>query len=572
MKPPVGIDEKNLDTRGCNKEYGSGEYAGLMQQGSGWENGIYYHESEATESVWQYDSDKDEGQFFFAGLWGLENMGNGQSERVEELDPDLKCRPEGIVFVDTNSDGYDDNNWEDVGQIKFSQEKDRANLRFADVNGDERDDMIWVDKFNGDGCVWYNRGPGDRSKLQGSYVEWDRQERPVYQGNRAGTCIYYPDFDGNGRADLHVIQNAIANEADTWYNPSCGLENHHGDDGSCCDDPKLPMPPAIGKRDEGDSGPGYTGGTVVYIEPSFWPADYGGTGIRDGTGITVNCQPPCTYVLPPMTFASPITVSFEPSQTIVEVGCSVSAGTGVTYTSIPVATRLDIPPTTATVVPVSNVPIILGISSTVIYPQISFQADPIVITDDMAVLASVGISCLPTTAAETRIITPIPRPWHSYPPATSAIDLRRESITITHVSAAPTATCTGTGCGQLCTNLCAWQSDRPGPDCTETETDSAKATCTKTAQGQRASQAGTVRVPGADEAETAPDRSARGQETTKAYNADAVASAREACARIAEVARAISAAMEATVDHLGQAAGRGCALETCVFLLVGSIP
>lgn len=52
-------------------------------------------------------------------------------------------------FVHKNDGG-----WEDVGQIKFADGKDRANLRWADVNGDGRDDMIWVDKFNGDGSVW----------------------------------------------------------------------------------------------------------------------------------------------------------------------------------------------------------------------------------------------------------------------------------------------------------------------------------------------------------------------------------------------------------------------------------
>ncbi|KAL2859212.1 hypothetical protein BJX68DRAFT_252247 [Aspergillus pseudodeflectus] len=137
----------------------------------------------------------------------------------------------------------DDNSWESVGQIKHSQEKDRANLRFADVNGDGLDDMIWVEKFNGDGYVWYNRGPGDRSKLQGSYIHWDRQEKPVYQSDRAGTCVYFPDLDGNGRADMHVIRDVYSNQAATWYNPSCAVVNHQGDEGSCCDDPKLPVPP-----------------------------------------------------------------------------------------------------------------------------------------------------------------------------------------------------------------------------------------------------------------------------------------------------------------------------------------
>lgn len=49
----------------------------------------------------------------------------------------------------------DEGSFEQVEQIKFAESADRANLRWADVNGDGKADMIWVDKFNGDGRVWY---------------------------------------------------------------------------------------------------------------------------------------------------------------------------------------------------------------------------------------------------------------------------------------------------------------------------------------------------------------------------------------------------------------------------------
>ncbi|KAI8228959.1 hypothetical protein K4K55_007212 [Colletotrichum sp. SAR 10_96] len=48
----------------------------------------------------------------------------------------------------------------DVGQIKFAIGKDRAILRFADVNGDGKDDMLWMEKFSGDTWVWYNGDHG----------------------------------------------------------------------------------------------------------------------------------------------------------------------------------------------------------------------------------------------------------------------------------------------------------------------------------------------------------------------------------------------------------------------------
>ena len=40
-------------------------------------------------------------------------------------------------------------NYEYMNQVKKSEGADRANLRWVDVNGDKRADMLWVDKFSG---------------------------------------------------------------------------------------------------------------------------------------------------------------------------------------------------------------------------------------------------------------------------------------------------------------------------------------------------------------------------------------------------------------------------------------
>lgn len=48
----------------------------------------------------------------------------------------------------------DDDTWEQIDQIKVSITKDRANLRWADVNGDGVDDMLWIEKFSGDAYAW----------------------------------------------------------------------------------------------------------------------------------------------------------------------------------------------------------------------------------------------------------------------------------------------------------------------------------------------------------------------------------------------------------------------------------
>ncbi|GAB1210904.1 hypothetical protein ATERTT37_000014 [Aspergillus terreus] len=131
--------------------------------------------------------------------------------------------------------GYD--GWEYIDQFKYSGEKDRANLHWADVNGDGKADMIWTDKFSGDGSVWYNLG---RRDIKGSRYEWGPQG-PKYRGAVEGSCTYFPDLNGDGRADMHSIWNSINNTAQTWYN-ECATKDHTGDDGPITD-PNLPVSP-----------------------------------------------------------------------------------------------------------------------------------------------------------------------------------------------------------------------------------------------------------------------------------------------------------------------------------------
>ncbi|KAH8895341.1 hypothetical protein GQ53DRAFT_855657 [Thozetella sp. PMI_491] len=132
----------------------------------------------------------------------------------------LCLSPAGTVtgFLHRNDGGFDN-----VGQIKFSEEKDRANLRWTDVDGDGLDDMIWIEKFTGDTFVWYNGGRGDPSQLSGSSFFWRRQDAAAYVGLAAGTCEFFVDLDGNGRADEHFLLGTFTNEARTSLSPSCGL-------------------------------------------------------------------------------------------------------------------------------------------------------------------------------------------------------------------------------------------------------------------------------------------------------------------------------------------------------------
>ncbi|KAL2782461.1 hypothetical protein BJX66DRAFT_345814 [Aspergillus keveii] len=90
--------------------------------------------------------------------------------------PQLYC-PEtrGLGFFDRPvhfADISGNRGWEYLDQIKFAEGKDRANLQWADVNGDRMADLIHTNKFNGDGTVWLNKG---RKDIGGSRWHWDTQ-------------------------------------------------------------------------------------------------------------------------------------------------------------------------------------------------------------------------------------------------------------------------------------------------------------------------------------------------------------------------------------------------------------
>lgn len=59
-------------------------------------------------------------------------------------------------------------------------------------------------------------------------------------------------------------------------------------------------------------------------------------------------------------------------------------------------------------------PIVSGIDSTVIYPEMSVMPPPFVATDNDAVLSSAGYSCI-ASPLTMRSITPKPWPWVEFP-------------------------------------------------------------------------------------------------------------------------------------------------------------
>ncbi|OBS29554.1 hypothetical protein FPOA_03491 [Fusarium poae] len=159
-------------------------------------------------------------------------------------------QPDGRFYGWThNSDG----SWEKIAQFKKAEGIDRANLRFGNVNGRGGEDMIWVDKYTGDATVYINNGKMDT----GGSNWWFLKSGKQYAGSWAGTCQYFPDLDGDGRADLHSIMATFDNRGETFFN-RCGMTDNTGDDGGWApgQDPgfgDLPSP-------SGNENPGSGGG------------------------------------------------------------------------------------------------------------------------------------------------------------------------------------------------------------------------------------------------------------------------------------------------------------------------
>ncbi|KAJ0109024.1 hypothetical protein J7T55_002216 [Diaporthe amygdali] len=147
--------------------------------------------------------------------------------------PDYLCmekdgRTKGYLH---NSDGSF--TW--IPQFKKTDNFDRANYRWADVNGDGRADLIWTDKFKGDATVWTNQGMIQSGDSSFTWVN----KGPLYNAPAQGHCLHFPDLDGNRRADMHFV-DAVENSAQTWFN-TC--PNGSSDDADTLTSPVLPSPP-----------------------------------------------------------------------------------------------------------------------------------------------------------------------------------------------------------------------------------------------------------------------------------------------------------------------------------------
>ncbi|KAK4903718.1 Glucan endo-1,3-alpha-glucosidase agn1 [Elasticomyces elasticus] len=128
-----------------------------------------------------------------------------------------------------------------IGQIKTSVGHERANHRWADVNGDGRADLLWVDPNTGDTSVWENGGIQAQT-ISGSRFLWTPKGKQYAGQTRSGNQ-YYPDFDGDGRADLHKI-NPVTNLGETFFN-ICEGGAPGVDDPDTFTEAKVPADPGV---------------------------------------------------------------------------------------------------------------------------------------------------------------------------------------------------------------------------------------------------------------------------------------------------------------------------------------
>ncbi|KAK5637685.1 hypothetical protein RRF57_013400 [Xylaria bambusicola] len=203
---------------------------------------------------------------------GLFDIGHHFADITGSGCVDYLCmKPDGMTTAwlnDCKSDLFD---LRSVGQVKYSVKFDRANHRFADVNGDGRADFMWIDKFSGDASVWINDGErpeSDRPSLDGSKFKW-LEKGKLYAGSTRGPNLHYPNLGGEGRADQVSVEPNTAKGYISFNTCPAG-----GDDGGVVPrDPFLPgyMPqPQCGVnicRVDGTGFDGYAGADPCGEDP-----------------------------------------------------------------------------------------------------------------------------------------------------------------------------------------------------------------------------------------------------------------------------------------------------------------
>ena len=249
--------------------------------------------------------------------------------------------------------------------------------------------MIWsVDFESGDGV---NSDDVDETAPKTTDGRCGPEHGNTVCGDWAdGGCCSSSGFCGNGPSHCgNGCQSGPCLEAAETSDGTCGP--NYGNSicgswpgGSCCstsgycggDDDHCGIDCISGPCDSSAKG------GLIYVDPSIWTS----------ANPVVYCNPPCLYVLPPLTLSSITTISFPPFTTSLEVAWKTSKVTTLTdgqvststgYDRVVQTTVLTIPPITTDRIDVWNVIIPSDVQSSSVF-QItrSILPPPFTITDD----------------------------------------------------------------------------------------------------------------------------------------------------------------------------------------------
>ncbi|KAJ8111527.1 hypothetical protein ONZ43_g5602 [Nemania bipapillata] len=131
------------------------------------------------------------------------------------VDPDTGATKVHLNIPD--ADGKTSGNWNPLGEIATGAKgRDGGGVMFADLNGDGRDDYIYVNSDNGQVYAWINR-------LENNGV-WQWQDIGRIAGGVGATneTLQMVDIDGDGRADFCIVDKDTG-EVTAWLNTGADI-------------------------------------------------------------------------------------------------------------------------------------------------------------------------------------------------------------------------------------------------------------------------------------------------------------------------------------------------------------
>lgn len=122
--------------------------------------------------------------------------------------------------------------WEPQGEIATGVGALRQDVKFADINGDGLADYLWVNRFDGSVSEWRNGGKQD-------IWQWSAQGQIATGVGSNGAAVLFASLSGQGRADYLKVEPATG-AVTIWANGCFG----EGSDGNGwldvkCDDPRV---------------------------------------------------------------------------------------------------------------------------------------------------------------------------------------------------------------------------------------------------------------------------------------------------------------------------------------------